>query len=160
MREIFRFRHAPVDTLNEYGGRSVDVDSYARRYPVYAERIRGLIHATQAIVMLGRSTSISVSKTPAPVPEESVSGILGDFRLIREIGRGGMGVVFEAEQMSLGRRVALKVLPFASVLQPTQLQRFQNEIQIAATLERPNIARVPAVGCDRGVQHFAMQLID
>jgi serine/threonine protein kinase len=56
--------------------------------------------------------------------------------------------------------VALKVLPFASVLNPTQLQRFQNEIQIAATLDHPHIVRVYAVGCERGVHHFAMQLID
>src|ERR1700736_3711255 len=49
---------------------------------------------------------------------------LGDFRLLREIGRGGMGVVYEAEQLSLGRRVALKVLPFANTLDAKQLQRF------------------------------------
>src|SRR5262245_45158618 len=52
---------------------------------------------------------------------------LGDFRILCEIGRGGMGVVYEAEQMSLGRRVALKVLPFAAALDARQLQRFKNE---------------------------------
>jgi serine/threonine protein kinase len=55
------------------------------------------------------------------------SGTLGDFRLIREVGRGGMGVVYEAEQISLNRRVAHKVLPFAATMDPRQLQRFQNE---------------------------------
>ena len=59
---------------------------------------------------------------------------LGDFRIVREIGRGGMGVVYEAVQLSLGRRVALKVLPFAAALDAQQLQRFQNEAQAAAQL--------------------------
>ena len=67
-----------------------------------------------------------------------VSGVLGDFRILREIGRGGMGVVYEVEQLSLGRRVALKVLPFAAVLDPRRLQRFQNEAHAAASLKHPN----------------------
>jgi serine/threonine protein kinase len=61
---------------------------------------------------------------------------LGDFRIFREIGRGGMGVVYEAEQVSLGRRLALKVLPFAATLDPRQLQRFRNEAQAAAARGR------------------------
>jgi len=84
---------------------------------------------------------------------------LGDFRLIREIGRGGMGIVYEAEQLSLGRRVAVKVLPFAAALDPKQLHRFQNEAQTAAWLHHPNIVPVYAVGCEAGVHYFAMQLI-
>ena len=85
--------------------------------------------------------------------------LLGDFRLVREIGRGGMGIVYEAEQLSLGRRVAVKVLPFAAALDPKQLHRFQNEAQTAAWLHHPNIVPVYAVGCESGVHYFAMQLI-
>ena len=87
-------------------------------------------------------------------------GQLGDFRLLREVGRGGMGVVYEAEQISLGRRVALKVLPFAATLDPEQLQRFKNEAQAAAQLHHTNIVPVYAVGCERGVHYYAMQFID
>jgi hypothetical protein len=71
-----------------------------------------------------------------------------------------MGVVYEAEQLSLGRRVALKVLSFASALDAKQLQRFKNEAQAAAHLHHTNIVPVHAVGCERGVHFYAMQLID
>jgi serine/threonine protein kinase/tetratricopeptide (TPR) repeat protein len=84
---------------------------------------------------------------------------LGDFRIIREVGRGGMGVVYEAEQMSLGRRVALKVLPFAATMDPRQLQRFKNEAHAAAQLHHTNIVPVYAVGCERSVHYYAMQFI-
>src|SRR5262249_11554483 len=73
-------------------------------------------------------------------------GQLGDFRLLREVGRGGMGVVYEAVQVSLDRRVALKVLPFAAALDPRQLQRFKNEALAAAQLRHENIVPVHAVG--------------
>ena len=101
-----------------------------------------------------RSKAISVdhAATASPAP-------LGDFRIMREIGRGGMGVVYEAMQLSLGRRVALKVLPFAAALDPKQLQRFKNEAQAAAQLHHTNIVPVYAVGCERGVHFYAMQLI-
>ena len=85
---------------------------------------------------------------------------LGDFRILREIGRGGMGVVYEAEQLTLGRRVALKILPFAAMLDSHQLQRFRNEARAAATLSHPHIVPVHYVGFERGVNYFAMQLIE
>jgi tetratricopeptide (TPR) repeat protein len=85
---------------------------------------------------------------------------LGDYRIVREVGRGGMGVVYEAEQLSLARRVALKVLPFAATLDAKQLQRFKNEAQAAAHLHHTNIVPVFAVGCERGVHYYAMQFIE
>jgi serine/threonine protein kinase len=87
-------------------------------------------------------------------------GQLGDFRLLREVGRGGMGVVYEAEQISLRRRVALKVLPFAAAIDPRQLQRFKNEAMAAAHLRHENIVPVFAVGSERGVHYYAMQFIE
>jgi serine/threonine protein kinase len=84
----------------------------------------------------------------ASVPDESElhHGRLGDFRILREAGRGGMGVVYEAEQLSLRRRVALKVLPFAATLDPRQLQRFRIEAQAAAQMHHSNIVPVYSVG--------------
>lgn len=84
---------------------------------------------------------------------------IGDFRLLREIGRGGMGVVYEAEQVSLARKVALKTLPAASALDDRQLQRFRNEARSVAVLDHPNIVSVYAVGCNEGVHYYAMQYI-
>ena len=85
---------------------------------------------------------------------------LGDYHILREIGRGGMGVVYEAQQLSLGRRVALKVLPFAAAVDPKQRQRFQIEAQAAAQLHHPHIVPVFGVGCDDGVHYYAMQYVD
>jgi eukaryotic-like serine/threonine-protein kinase len=85
---------------------------------------------------------------------------LGDFKIVREIGRGGMGIVYEAIQLSLGRRVALKTLPFAAGLDPKYLRRFRQEAQAAAQLHHANIVPVFAVGAERGVNFYAMQLID
>lgn len=84
---------------------------------------------------------------------------LGDFKLVRELGRGGMGVVYEAVQISLNRPVALKVLPLAAALDARHLQRFQNEAQAAAQLHHTNIVPVYFVGCERSVHFYAMQLI-
>jgi eukaryotic-like serine/threonine-protein kinase len=88
------------------------------------------------------------------------STYLGDFRLLHEIGRGGMGIVYEAEQVSLGRRVALKILPVAAALNARQLQRFKHEAEAAAALHHPHIVPVYAVGCDQGIHFYAMQYID
>jgi eukaryotic-like serine/threonine-protein kinase len=89
-----------------------------------------------------------------------VDHTLGDFRIARQVGRGGMGIVYEAQQISLGRKVALKTLPFAGLLDPRRLQRFQNEARAAASLEHPHIVPVYAVGVDRSVYYYAMRFID
>ncbi len=94
---------------------------------------------------------------PVPQPE---SFELGDYRVLRIVGRGGMGVVYEAIQLSLNRRVALKVLPFAAALDPHQLRRFQIEAQAAAQLHHTSIVPVFSVGCERGVHFYAMQFIE
>ena len=93
-------------------------------------------------------------------PNAPLGGTLGDFQLVREIGRGGMGVVYEAHQISLNRQVALKVLPFTAVLDQRQLERFKTEAQAAAGLHHGNIVPVFYVGCDRAVHYYAMQYIE
>jgi WD40 repeat protein/serine/threonine protein kinase len=100
------------------------------------------------------------SSSDAPAQDFSGALPLGDFRIVREVGRGGMGVVYEAMQLSLGRRVALKVLPFAVALDVKYLQRFKNEAHAAAQLHHTSIVPVFYVGCERGVHFYAMQYID
>jgi serine/threonine protein kinase/Flp pilus assembly protein TadD len=102
----------------------------------------------------------SAPELPAASEFQTDLGPLGDFQLVREIGRGGMGVVYEAEQISLSRRVALKVLPFAAALDARQLQRFKNEAQAAACLHHTNIVPIFGVGCERGVHYYVMQYIE
>jgi eukaryotic-like serine/threonine-protein kinase len=108
----------------------------------------------------GAAPHLHAAEGPAVSDGLQPEAPLGDFRLVREIGRGGMGVVYEAVQMSLGRRVALKVLPFASALDARQLQRFKNEAHAAAQLHHTNIVPVYYVGCERGVHFYAMQFIE
>jgi serine/threonine protein kinase len=104
----------------------------------------------------GSASSLPDSQKAALPPDT----ILGEYRLVREIGRGGMGIVYEAEQVSLGRRVALKVLSEAAALDPLKLQRFRVETQAVAQLHHPHIVPIFAVGSDRGTHHYAMQYID
>jgi formylglycine-generating enzyme required for sulfatase activity len=84
---------------------------------------------------------------------------LGDFRLVRPIGRGGMGVVWEAEQKSLGRRVALKILPRAGVFDAERLARFRREIEATAQLDHPHIIAIHACGEIDGLPFYAMPLL-
>jgi eukaryotic-like serine/threonine-protein kinase len=144
-----------------HAGEPVDVEEYLRRLPERADEIRQLLPALEMLADLGHSAARNAlpgslaGREPVQRPR-----VLGDFRLIREVARGGMGVVYEAEQISLVRRVALKVLPFAGAIDPKQLHRFQNEAQAAAQLHHTNIVPVYAVGCERGVHYYAMQFID
>src|SRR5438105_6003186 len=133
-------------------GRRPAVEEFAKCHPDVADELRRVL---PALAVLGSSES--GSDLTGPDPE---FGMLGDFRLVREVGRGGMGIVYEAEQISLTRRVALKVLPFAGMLDPRQLQRFKNEAQAAAQLHHPHIVPIYSVGCERGVHYFAMQYIE
>ncbi|TWU54356.1 Serine/threonine-protein kinase PknB [Rubripirellula tenax] len=98
--------------------------------------------------------------TPQPTQPCDSSNCLGDFLLHETIGRGGMGVVYRATQVSLRRTVAVKLLPMAAVLDPRQLTRFQHEAEAAASLQHPNIVPVFAVGFERGVHFYAMRYID
>ncbi|HEY7423919.1 MAG TPA: protein kinase [Gemmataceae bacterium] len=141
-------------------GESVDVESYAQQHPEYAERLRQLLPALTFLAEVGRSADTGSDGVLREAAEDPISGTLGDFRLLREVGRGGMGVVYEAEQISLRRRVALKVLPFVATMDPRHLQRFHNEARAAACLHHTNIVPVFSVGCERGVHFYAMQFID
>src|SRR6266496_3368413 len=84
---------------------------------------------------------------------------LGDFEIVREIGHGGMGIVYEARQVSLNRRVALKVLSGGLGLTPKAVQRFHREAEAAAKLHHTNIVPIYAIGEEDGMHFYAMELI-
>ncbi|QEH32645.1 Serine/threonine-protein kinase PrkC [Aquisphaera giovannonii] len=134
-------------------GERPDVEAFASRYPEVADVLPQIL----PVLTMLQDFKPDASSRLANLVE---AGDLGDFRLLREIGRGGMGIVYEAEQAALNRRVALKVLPVSPGLSSRQLARFQIEAQVAAVLNHPNIVPIYSVGCDRGVHFHAMRLID
>ena len=112
-------------------GEAVDIDRLVAEHPQWAAEIRDLLPAMKGLAMLEGGANGGGSR-PAQEGGLAESGqVFGDFRIVREIGRGGMGLVYEAVQISLGRRVALKVLPWATAMDPRALKRFQLEAQVA-----------------------------
>jgi serine/threonine protein kinase len=159
--------------LEEYmaeleNGRRPNVDDFVARHPEIgdlSDHLRGylasldFLHSQNPPVALEPELQLENAVEDLP-PANPALGRLGDFNLIREIGRGGMGIVYEAVQISLQRRVALKVLPLAAALDTKQLQRFKNEALAAAGLHHPQIVPIYGVGTERGVHYYAMQLIE
>jgi serine/threonine protein kinase len=155
-------RHQIEDLAEEFArrwreGERPSIDEYADRFPQWAAQIRELF---PTILMMEEfkprfNDPIVSSQAPTPPPER-----LGEYRVIREIGRGGMGVVYEGRHESLGRRVAIKVLP-ANIFTSEKLRaRFRREAQAAARLHHTNIIPVFGVGEQAGLNFYVMQLIE
>jgi eukaryotic-like serine/threonine-protein kinase len=132
------------------------VTEYEVKYPNHADEIRDVLSAVQVMEELKprREDTRPIARPMAPVPER-----IGEFRIIREVGRGGMGVVYEAVQESLNRRVALKVLPAHLLAHDHLRARFLREAHAAARLHHTNIVPVFAVGEHEGMCFYVMQLI-
>src|SRR5689334_9975318 len=141
-------------------GQRPSVEEFARRYPQHADEIRDIL---PALVLMEEAKSADDSpgqRRPAKVlTAVPPLRLLGDYEILREVGRGGMGVVYEAQQLSLGRHVAIKVLPSHALLDPRQLGRFQREARSAAKLHHTNIVPVFGVGEQDGLHYYVMQFI-
>ena len=153
----------PIDLLVERflaarrNDAKLTVESFAAAHPEHAGLLLDLLPTIVALEDHKRERASSGSgRRRASVPQLER---LGEFKIVREIGRGGMGVVFEAVQESLGRKVALKVLPQAALLTGNQLERFRREAQIAAQLHHSNIVPVFGSGESDGYHWYAMQFI-
>jgi WD40 repeat protein/serine/threonine protein kinase len=143
-------------------GETPQPEEYTRRYPQFADQIRDLFAAAA-----GECPTTSIASGVNSLDHESRAGPaedarverLGEYRILRMIGRGGMGVVYRAEQESLGRRVALKVLTASTLSNPEHVQRFKREARAAARLHHTNIVPVFGVGEDHGIHFYVMQYI-
>src|SRR5262245_7125521 len=155
----------PLDQLaEEYlarlrRGEHPTVAEYAEKHPELAERIREFFPALHVVEDLASVGGQATGPFPKSSSDDAPPRQLGEYRILRTVGRGGMGVVYEAVQESLGRHVALKVFPFHSALSTTHLERFRREARAAAKLHHSNIVPVFGVGEDGGVHYYAMQFI-
>lgn len=137
-------------------GKAPPAEEFLKKHADIADQLRPSL---DGLALVHRAAEPKTPTRWAAPDSEFTAQPIGDFQIIGELGRGGMGVVYEAIQLSLGRHVALKVLPFASGLDEVRLQRFRNEAHAAAALHHTNIVPVYAVGSDRGVHFYAMQMI-
>jgi serine/threonine protein kinase len=131
------------------------------------EELRDLLEPMLAnLEMADGLLAAQAERESAPTLETAPAGsakhaeILGDFELLRELGRGGMGVVYAARQISLNRTVALKVLPSSLFLPDEAVERFRREAATVARLHHPGIVPVHSFGQQDGAHFFAMELVD
>jgi serine/threonine protein kinase/WD40 repeat protein len=149
-------------TAGVRAGRLPDVEDYARRHPELAERIRALFPTLLFLEGVAGGPSADPGRTAAHRfgrAQLEAGQAFGPYRIERELGRGGMGVVYEAVHQALGKRVALKVLPLLADQGASQLERFLREAQTAAGLHHTNIVPVFDIGQADGLPYYAMQLI-
>jgi WD40 repeat protein len=138
-------------------GQRPSLKEYIDRRPELAAEIKEVFPAMALMENIALAEE-SLAGEPAAVQTSPLQQ-LGDFRILREVGHGGMGVVYEAEQVSLGRHVALKVLPQQALFDSAQKRRFQREAKAAAKLHHTNIVPVFGVGEHEGLPYYVMQFI-
>ena len=163
--------HDPLDLLvEEYAqrcrrGEPPPIEEYAAGHPAHADQLRRLLPAV-TFLERGKSSEVASQTEPHQGSEwaisESAPAIrqLGENRIIRELGRGGMGIVYEAVQEPLGRPVAVKILIRHAHADATSRQRFFREAQVVAKLRHPRIVPIHAIGEQDGLPYFVMALID
>jgi serine/threonine protein kinase len=140
-------------------GRSPSISGFQRQFPQFGEELGELLSSVAMIESLKHQTSQNPVPSTAEAWPESLQE-LGDYQLIRELGRGGMGIVFEAIHQSLGRRVAVKVLPQRLTNDPRAVQRFRWEAGAAAKLHHSHIVTVFGVGFSQGYHYYVMEFIE
>lgn len=151
-----------LNLANEYldrcrAGENPSIAEYKSSHPELAEQISEVFPMMR---LMEQNAPNLHAETPSSIGKLQDLKQLGEFRILREIGRGGMGVVYEAMQESLSRRVALKVCPFTDALHPSYVARFERESRAAAMMHHTNIVPVFAVGKQGDHQYYAMQFIE
>jgi eukaryotic-like serine/threonine-protein kinase len=139
-------------------GRSPSVEAVAQRYPQLADQLRELLPLVAAMEQLKASQELTPQKVS--FPKDFRLERLGSCRMIREIGRGGMGVVYEAEQEPIGRHVAVKVLPWKATTSSQWREHFEREARTAASLHHPHIVPVYEYDEQDGWCYYVMHLVE
>ncbi|MFO0807851.1 MAG: protein kinase [Gemmataceae bacterium] len=153
----------PLDRLAEEfvarfrAGERPSLTEYAARLPERADEVRDLFPALVEMEQLKPATGDHTGDFVPAAPSDPQQ--IGEFRILRRVGVGGMGVVYEAMQESLGRHVALKLLPADALADPKRLERFRREAKAAAKLHHTNIVPVFGTGEADGRHYYAMQFI-
>ena len=134
-------------------GRAPSVDDYVAAHPEHEHALRAVLPGASLLDQMGK-------RAEDATPSARSGDKLGEYKLLGILGRGGMGVVYEAVQETLGRPVALKVLPASRVVDRQSRERFMREAQAAASLQHPGIVPVYGVGEAEGQVYYAMQRVD
>jgi formylglycine-generating enzyme required for sulfatase activity len=132
----------------ERSGSPPSIDAFAREHPAIEERLRACLRLAAEL------------RSSAPPRASDDLARIGEFEVVGEIGRGGMGVVYEARQAHPARRVAVKVLPRAAGADASRRQRFLREIEVTAQLRHPAIVPVLEAGEHDGLLYYAMPLLE
>ncbi len=141
-------------------GHAPSIAEYQRQYPQLGDELHELLSSVAMIEGLKLETSSLVGGSSRRRHEVIDMERLGDYRIIRELGRGGMGIVLEAVHESLGRHVAIKVLPERLLRDEKNIKRFTREAQAAARLHHNNIVSVFGVGHSDGYHYYVMEFVD
>ena len=136
-------------------GTAPDIEAFARRYPEHEDRLLDLLPTMMKMEDCAAENRRNHSVSGGEFPD--LQGT--DYRLVRKIGTGGMGEVFEAVQISLNRKVAVKVLSRSLTSDPAQREQFENEARVIAMLHHPNIVKIYNAGVSADRCYYAMELI-